>query len=308
MTKKSELQTHFNKAIYDRGFVISKFFTQNAHGLCCHPKDDTGNIIGNAQFDCTWYELLIMTMKKEGIDVYFVQETWLKRNVFDKTINDYHVFWHNGETGNHNFHSVAVVISPHCHKGWKATGAWPPITTDAKGEFVRQFFSTNVKLASKDHTGKNVQGRKGEAQLNLTLALVYHPFTKTRDNYMYMWFLDTVNIRKAPKKSEVIMGTNINSNIGTSNDIHATNVRTNLGPHGLPWLNKKGKNLLHVYLAHWIRVKSTVPVLPPGWAIDPPTLASWILTCLTYLYAQHHCTSTSKIAAQLLTDWTVTTV
>ncbi len=67
-----------------------------------------------------------------------------------------------------------------------------------------------------------------------------------------MQFLNTVDtlIGKAPKYLEVIMGTHINSNIVNSNDIHGTDFQPTLRLHSLPWCNKKGKNLLHFYLAH----------------------------------------------------------
>ena len=55
--------------------------------------------------------------------MHFVQETWLTGDVFDKIKNGYHIFRHNGGVGNHNFHGVAIILSPHYHEGWKATGA-----------------------------------------------------------------------------------------------------------------------------------------------------------------------------------------
>jgi hypothetical protein len=87
-------------------------------------------------------------MKLKQLDVYFVQETWLEGNIFDEIINGYHVFWHNGGLGNHNFREIAIILLPSYHKGWKASGAGPPITTNAISEFVRQFISINVMLAS----------------------------------------------------------------------------------------------------------------------------------------------------------------
>ena len=79
------------------------------------------------------YEHLITMMKLKDINAYFVQETWLKGDVFDEIINGYHIFCHNVGFGNHIFRGVAIILSPCYHKGWKAAGAWPPITTDATG-------------------------------------------------------------------------------------------------------------------------------------------------------------------------------
>ena len=198
-------------------------------------------------------------MKLKQIDIYFIQETWLEGDVYDEVINGYHIFCHNGELGNHNFRGVAIILSPKYHKGWKAAGARPPITTDATGEFAGRFISMNIKLASNDCVGKQVRGKQGAKQLVLTLALVYHPCTKTGDDATYFRFLDTLDtlLGKVPKQSEIIMGADINSNIGTFDDLHSTKFCAALGPHGLSKRNNKGENLLHVYLAHRLRIMNT---------------------------------------------------
>jgi hypothetical protein len=73
------------------------------------------------------------------------------------------------------------------------------------------------------------------------------------------------------------MGANINSNIGTLSDLHFVKFCSALGPHGLPKCNKKGKNLLQVYLAHRLRIMNTVyktRTNSPGhstWTSNKPT-------------------------------------
>jgi hypothetical protein len=98
-------------------FVISNMLTQNAHGLRRRARDSNGHILPNSPFDYTRYEHLITTMKLKEIDVFFVQETWLEGDVYDKTINGYHVFRHNGGVGHHNFCGVAIVLSPRYYDG-----------------------------------------------------------------------------------------------------------------------------------------------------------------------------------------------
>ncbi len=95
-------------------------------------------------------------MKLKQLDVYFVQETWLEGDVFNKTTNGYHLFQQNKEIGNHNFRSIAIILSPCYHEGWKAAGAQPPIATDVKGKFAGRFISLNIKLASNNRVGKQV--------------------------------------------------------------------------------------------------------------------------------------------------------
>jgi len=53
------------------------------------------------------------------------------------------------------------------------------------------------------------------------------------------------------------MGAVVNSNIGKHDGIHSTEFRAVLGPHGLPKCNMKGESLLHIYLAHRLRVMNT---------------------------------------------------
>jgi hypothetical protein len=116
--------------------VISKFATQNTHGLRRRPCDVEGNSLAHEPLDYRRYEHLIALMKTKSLDVYFVQETWLEGDIFDEVINGYHIFRHNGGKGNHNFRGVAIKLSPRYLEGWKAAGARPPMTTDAAGEFA----------------------------------------------------------------------------------------------------------------------------------------------------------------------------
>ncbi len=82
-----------------------------------------GNIHPHDPHNYTRYKHLIATTKLKQVDIYFVQETWLERDVFDEIINGYHIFCHNGKLGNHNFRGIAIILSPHYHEGWKAMGA-----------------------------------------------------------------------------------------------------------------------------------------------------------------------------------------
>jgi hypothetical protein len=117
----------------------------------------------------------------------------------------------------------------------------------------------NITSASKDCVGKQVQGKQDNKQLALTLASIYHPCTKTGDDDMYLQFLDTIDAlhSQLPAKLEIIIGADINSNIGTLDNLHSIKFCSAIGPHGLPKRNKKGKNLLHVYLAHHQHVMNT---------------------------------------------------
>ncbi len=64
--------------------------------------------------------------------------------------------------------------------------------------------------------GKQVRGKKGNKHLAITLASVYHPCTKTGAEDVYACFLDTLNtlLSNLPADNEIIMGADVNANIG----------------------------------------------------------------------------------------------
>ena len=64
----------------------------------------------------------------------------------------------------------------------------------------------------------------GDQYLALTLASVYHPCTKTGDEETYLRFLDILDelLGKAPAKSEIAMGADVNSKIGKLDGITST--------------------------------------------------------------------------------------
>jgi exonuclease III len=116
-----------------------------------------------------------------------------------------------------------------------------------------------VSLKSYDKLGKQVSGKKGDKHLALTLASVYHPCTKTGTEDIYACFLDTLDtlLSKLPPNNKIIMGADINANIGRLDELQSSEFHSTLGPYGFTKRNSKGKGLLTVYLAHRLRVMNT---------------------------------------------------
>jgi hypothetical protein len=73
-----------------------------------------------------------------------------------------------------------------------------------------------------------------------------------------MHFLDTLDglLDNLPK-SELIIGADINANIGQFDNMSAAEFGPAIGPHGFPKRNSKGESLLTVYLAHRLQVINT---------------------------------------------------
>jgi hypothetical protein len=62
---------------------------------------------------------------------------------------------------------------------------------------------------------------------------------------------------KLPADNEIIMGADVNANIGKLDDLQSSEFRSTLGPHGYSKRNAKGEGLLTLYLAHRLRVTNT---------------------------------------------------
>ena len=107
--------------------------------------------------------------------------------------------------------------------------------------------------------GKQVHGKKGDKHLALTLASVYHLCTKTGSEEIYVCFLDTLDtlLSRLLPHNEIIMGADVNANIGKSDNLQSSELQATLGPYGFSKQNSKGEGLLTVYLAHRLRIMNT---------------------------------------------------
>ena len=107
--------------------------------------------------------------------------------------------------------------------------------------------------------GKHLCGKKGSKHLALTLASVYHLCTKTGADDIYACFLNILDtlLSKLPADNEIIMGADVNANIGKSDVLQSSEFESTLGPHGFSKRNPKGEGLLTIYLAHHLRVMNT---------------------------------------------------
>jgi hypothetical protein len=179
----------------------------------------------------------------------FLQDTWLEGDEFDIDVGGYHVFRHNGPNGNHLHHGVAIVLSPRYYAGWKAAGAAPPITTDTASEFMGCFIGIMIKLESRDKRGCTIKGKKKkDTSLVLSLVLAYHPCRTEDDHKRFLDIVDTLLSKLPPSK--IVMGADINVNVGRALQEDDDPFAPALGPHGLSKRNSKGENLLTVYMSH----------------------------------------------------------
>jgi len=99
---------------------------------------------------------------------------------------------------------------------------------------------------------KHVRGKKGSKHLALTLASVYHQCTKTGADDIYARFLNTLDslLSKLPADNKIIMGADVNANIGKFDVLQSSDFQSTLGLHGFSKRNPKGEGLLTIYIAH----------------------------------------------------------
>jgi hypothetical protein len=240
---------HTQTDLPDSCLDMSAYCTQNAHGLWQLATDSNGNQLNNQLHDKTQFEHLIASMQSKCLDAYFLQDTWLEDDEFAIDVGGYHVFHHNGPKGNHLHHGVAIVLSPRYYAGWKAAGAAAPITTDTARDFVGRFIGLTIKLESCNRKGCSVKGRnKKETSLVLSLVLAYHPCCTDDDHAQFLDIVDDLLSKFPP--SEIVMGANINANVGCNSHKEDDPFAPALGPHGISKRNLKGKNLLGVYMSH----------------------------------------------------------
>jgi hypothetical protein len=252
----SRATTLAKAALPDRCLDMSTFCTQNAHGLWQLVTESDGNRLSNQLWDMTRFKHLITLMNAKCLDVYFLQDTWLEDDKFDIDVGGYIVFPHNGPNGNHLYHGVAIVLSPCYYAGWKAAGAEPPITTNTASEFGGRFIGITIKLEIHDKRGCTVKGKKKkETSLVLSLVSAYHPCHTKDDHMQFLDIVDTLLSKLLP--SEIVMGANLNANVGCALQEDDDPFAPTLGPHGPSKRNSKGKSLLAVYMSHGLHVMNT---------------------------------------------------
>jgi hypothetical protein len=123
----------------------------------------------------------------------------------------------------------------------ESSGAEPPTTTAPTGEFAGHFIGLTLKFDCFNSHRKRVSGKS----LSIFLASIYHPC----HDISHEQFIKILNslLHKVPRNTHIIIGADINAKIGQhdADDLNAV-----LGPHGLPCRNKRGSNLVDLYLSH----------------------------------------------------------
>ena len=164
----------------------------------------------------------------------------------------YHIFRHNANRGangpHHLFKGVAIILSPLFHKAWRLAGSPPPITIYPKDDFTGRLIQLDLKFDLFNSRGRQIKG----ISISMTLISVYFPCNDQHHEQFCSLFDSMLNAINP--NTQIVIGSDINAWIGVCTCNEHKQV---LGPHGIPWSNTQGENLLQVLAAHNLRVKNT---------------------------------------------------
>ena len=170
------------------------------------------------------------------------------------------MFRHNTSHSNHNhlYKGVAIVLSPRYYEGWIAAGKLEPKIVETAGRII----SLTIKLECYNKHCQKIRGKNGSKHITLSLVSAYHPYQeRCKDENEYSLFVDKLDAHLEEitrnNNTEIIMGADVNADIGCHNDRQMEEYKQVLGPNGLHKRNFKGKTLLHLYLLHNLRVTNT---------------------------------------------------
>ena len=166
-------------------------------------------------------------MKEQKIDIGLFQET--RRPEGTDEVNGVHFFFHGKKKENRS--GVAIALGPRALQSRRLAGRPDPIriTSAEAGRII----ALPLRITQK----KNKKSR----ELNYLFISVHFPHT----GYNNKEFDNTCNelsklLDSQPDDVIPIIGADLNANIGTRNQ-HDEDIGSTLGPHGIPYVNDRGR-------------------------------------------------------------------
>ena len=218
-------------------------------------------------------ESVIDLMCEKNIQVCCMQETWLIGD-WQKMINGYMVFHHglDNQTCNRGSCGVLIILSPLLIKAWEREGSLPPLTGGADPNVIGRIIGVTVSFPRFDLKCRKISGK-----INFLITSVYHP-VELEDQILFNDSLSAY-FSNAPRKSEIITGSDINANVG----IRTTRYAKEIGPFGLNNRNAKGIKLNNLLKFHNFKIllsffahRNYVTWKSFGTSASPHMLDNWI--------------------------------
>ena len=204
---------------------------------------------------------IISQMQTHSIHATCIQETWFAGNDMDFERENYHLFHHNksqrSSTRGHIEGGVAIILSPIFYQAYlRARAKNIEIITTPPGKFEGRVLGIPLSFPNIDNWGKKIKGN-----LDFFLFSIYHPV----DSKEFQAFNDLLPqlFRKIPHhkngkpKLGIIIGHDVNCNVGTRNSPNSDEYSKIIGPHGIDNRNKKGCELLHLLNSFDLRITNS---------------------------------------------------
>jgi hypothetical protein len=216
--KAKQVRIRTNFGCKDPGSInngnVEKLFNSNANGWTSSTK----------------IESTIQTMIDHNIGAATLQETWCIGD-YEREIRGFLVLHHNYNerepdwTGRER-RGVAIILSPRFRKAYERAGSLPPIKTPQDNpRFKGCFIGVTLRFPNFDSYGKRIKGNS-----TFFLTSIYHPYEPQH----YDDFNDLVAtlLSQSPPKATILIGHDINADVGTKLTPDSADFSDVLGPHG----------------------------------------------------------------------------
>ena len=155
-------------------------------------------------------------MIEKRIHAYCVQETWQLHD-YMLTIRGYTVLHHGMDEKTQRLGrtsaGVMIILGPDLTHAWTRAGKLEPITSSPISRFPGRMIGFTLSLPKFSNRPGDMYHRRAKGSIKLFLCSVYHPCDPEEQKEFYD-DLDNF-IARQPRNSELLMGADVNCNVGT---------------------------------------------------------------------------------------------
>ena len=131
-----------------------------------------------------------------------------------------------------------IILGPNLTRAWARAGKLTPLQSSSSSKSPGRIIGVTLSFPNISNCLKDRYHHKAKGYIRLFLCSIYHP----HDHAELTEFYDEPEsfISSRPRKSELLIGADINCNLG----VHTPMFRDVIGKHGIDHRNNKGKDIL----------------------------------------------------------------